>query len=69
METASQPNLRTYITSDNVKYELDYQTFAACSMFIKDMEPEEVRFNNIDSLVFKYIIKYLELRKANPEPR
>ena len=55
--------LVSFVTSDKVVYLLDHKFFGNHSTFVKDLEEETVRFNNIDSITFKYIVKYLENRK------
>ena len=58
--------LVSFVTSDNVAYLLDHKFFGNHSTFVKDLEVDTVRFNNIDSMAFKYIVKYLENRKIYP---
>lgn len=61
------PTLISFITSDNVNYLLDHQFFGLHSKFVRDLELDTVRFSNINSGTFKYIVKYLEVRKIHPE--
>lgn len=63
--TSKQDAIRSYNTSDGVKFDLDYESFKRVSPFVKALEPEAATFNRIDSQTFKYIIKYIDIRKEN----
>ena len=61
--------VRTYITSDGVKFEVEYDTLKKQSQLIRNLEPEAATFTEVDSQTFRHILRFAEIHKDLPDPK